>query len=68
MPTAAPPQCSSRNAQAAMDELQYAALSLSLTRTVLFFNEATLDSLLKHNRKITYTHQNVCLFFVYLRN
>ena len=33
-PTAAPPQ--------------YAALSFSLTRTVLFFKEAALDSLLKH--------------------
>ena len=39
-----------------MDEPQYAALSFSLTRTVLFLKEAALDSLLKHIRKITYKY------------
>ena len=46
MPTAALPQCTSRNAWATMDEPQYATLFFSLTRTVLFLKETALDSIL----------------------
>ena len=55
------------NARAAMHEPQYAALSFSLTRTVLFLKEAALNSLLKTYQE-NYLNQSDLRFNLQLKN